>query len=336
MIPRIRPVRLDDLDSLVELSRATGFGLTTLPPDRDLLERRIIASLQAFEQRLKEPAGQAYLLVLESQGKVLGTTGLMSKTGGFAPFYSYEVIQEHFESRMLGISRDVQVLKLARIHNGPGEIGSLVLAREGRGQGHGGLLSRCRFLFMAEHPHLFERTIIAELRGVVDDRGNSPFWDAIGRQFFGLDYPQADYLVVKSKEFIEDLMPRYPIYVPLLPEAAREVIGKVHPHTRPALHMLEAEGFTRNGMIDIFEAGPTVSCELDRIRTVRESVRAEVVGIEDTPQLELPCLLGSTDLAFRACSGSLREEGPGRVRLPAAVAVALGVEPGNAVRYLPK
>lgn len=334
-IPFIRPVRLTDLDQLLVLSRSTGFGLTTLPPDRKLLERRVQASLQGFEQRLREPSGQSYLLVLERDGQVLGTSGMASKTGGFDPFYAYRLETEHFASKTLGISRDIPVLKLIMEHSGPGEIGSLLLAREGRGQGLGSLLSRARFLFMAEHPDLFEDLIIAELRGIVDDQGHAPFWEAIGAHFFGMDYAEADYLVVKSKKFIADLMPRHPIYVPLLPKAAQEVIGQVHPETRPALRLLEQEGFKPTGWVDIFEAGPAVACPRQEIRTVRDSRRARVTGIGSAPEASPVCLLANTAMDFRACQAPVELLAPDQVRLSAEVAAALGVAAGDLVRILP-
>lgn len=335
-IPFIRPVRLSDIDRLVELASCTGFGVSTLPPDRNLLERRIKASLQGFEQRLREPAGQSYLLVLERDGAVIGTTGMASKTGGFEPFYAYRVETEHLASKMLGVSRDVQILRLVTEHSGPGEIGSLSLARAARGQGWGALLSRSRFLFMAEHADLFEETIIAELRGIVDDQGHSPFWEAIGQHFFDVDYAQADYLVVKSKKFIADLMPRHPIYVPLLPKAAQDVIGQVHPDTRPALRMLENEGFKPTGWVDIFDAGPALSCAREEIRSVRGSIRAEVVGISTLTESRPDCLVGNTSMEFRACLAPVHAAGAGKVYLEPEAAQALQVSKGDFIRFLPQ
>ena len=68
---------------------------------------------------------------------------------------------------------------------------------------------------------------------MIDDKGRSAFWDAVGKHFFGIDLVKADYLSMVNKKFIADLMPRFPLYVPLLPPAAQAVIGQVHPETRP-------------------------------------------------------------------------------------------------------
>ena len=81
-----------------------------------------------------------------------------------------------------------------------------------------------------------------------------------------------DYLTgVGNKAFIAELMPKFPVYTCFLSEDARAVIGKVHTHTEPALNMLKSEGFSYQGYVDIFDAGPAVECETDKIRAVRES-----------------------------------------------------------------
>src|SRR6202012_5011720 len=117
----------------------------------------------------------------------------------------------------------------------------LFLAPAYRKDGNGRLLSMSRFLFMAEHPDYVDPTIIAEMRGVVDDQGHSPFWEAVGRHFFDIDFPTADYLSMVNKRFIADLMPKHPIYITLLPREAQAVIGKVHDQTEPAMAMLQQE-----------------------------------------------------------------------------------------------
>jgi arginine/ornithine N-succinyltransferase beta subunit len=53
------------------------------------------------------------------------------------------------------------------------------------------------------------------------------------------------------KTFIAELMPAYPIYVSLLPDDAREAIGQVHANTSPARAILEKEGFSWRGSVDI-------------------------------------------------------------------------------------
>ena len=72
-------------------------------------------------------------------------------------------------------------------------------------------------------------------------------------------------------------MPKYPIYVNLLSKEAQAVINQVHAKTLPALRLLEAEGFSRKGYVDIFDAGPTVEASINTIKSVQQSARYQVL-----------------------------------------------------------
>ena len=86
-----------------------------------------------------------------------------------------------------------------------------------RATGLGALLARSRYLFMKSHRARFGDRTLAELRGVMDEAGHAPFWDALAGKFFGMSFPEADeFNAVHGTKFIADLMPRSPIYVALL------------------------------------------------------------------------------------------------------------------------
>ena len=338
----LRPVRETDLEALFELSRLTTYGLTTLPSDEKILARRIRVSERTFARGTDGPeAGDAYLLVLEDDdGKLVGTSGIVPKVGGFEPFYAYRIETRVHESERLGIRKEIRALHLVAEHDGPCEIGSLFLAPEARRGGNGRLLSLARFLLIADRPAAFDPVVIAEMRGVIDESGHSHFWEALGRHFFDVDFPTADYLSIEDKRFIADLMPTHPIYIPLLSREAQAVIGRVHANTEPAIHLLEREGFRDSGMVDIFEAGPVVRCPRDEIRTVRESEVMRITGLTDTSPLDRPpddpsqeaWLVARRGAAtFRAGMGPLERTEAGAV-LPAALADRLEVKRGDEVR----
>jgi arginine N-succinyltransferase len=263
---------MDDLPRLMALARQATYGLTTLPPEEAVLARRIDASERAFAHPVSEPRGETYLFVLEDEvGVVQGVSGIVDKVGGYLPFFTYRRTSIRQVSERQDIEWHHDVLSLEEIHDGPTEIGSLFLAHGFRRRGAGRFLSIVRFLFMAAHPRLFEQTVIAEMRGVVDSSGNSPFWEALGRHFFGMDFPEADYCSMVDRSLVGDLMPRHPIYLDLLPPAAQAVVGEVHANTRPALELLLQEGFAPNGCVDLFDAGPVVACQRDRIGVVRRA-----------------------------------------------------------------
>ncbi len=118
-------------------------------------------------------------------------------------------------------------------------------------------------------------------------------------------------------------MPRLPIYINLLSKEAQEVIGKVHENTVPALKLLENEGFVCRDYVDIFDAGPTVECDMRNIESVRHSFRAKVKISEHSSSQDyllvntsfenfrgvvskrrLRSRIGDSDTGERCCSGS--------------------------------
>ncbi|MGD0389204.1 MAG: arginine N-succinyltransferase [Tepidisphaeraceae bacterium] len=331
----IRPVSLADLDPLEQLAQQAGAGLTTLPGDRDVLKRRILKSQRCIENIPDKPGGESYLLVMQDaeSSKIIGASGMVSKVGGFEPFYAYRVENQRLDSDLLMVHKEIPVLHLVHEHDGPAEVGSLFLSPDFRKKDYGRFLQLVRFLFMAEYPQAFEPVVVSELRGVIDADGRSAFWDAVGKHFFEIDFPRADYLSVVNKKFIAELMPTHPIYVPLLPAEAQRVIGKVHESSLPALKNLEAEGFTFNGMVDIFDAGGCVSCGRDDIRTVRRSRTGVVEKIVDDAIESPTFMIGSFSPAFRATIGALTAEGGDRVCVESRVASVLNVSIGSSIRY---
>jgi arginine N-succinyltransferase len=333
----IRPVSLADLDQLIGLAEQAGVGLTTLPKDRDLLRRRILKSHRSLDNIPERPGGESFLFVMQDaeSEKVIGASGVVTKVGGFEPFYAYRLENQPLDSEFLKVHKQIPVLHLVREHDGPAEVGSLFLSPDYRKKDYGRFLQLVRFLFIAEYPQAFEPLVVSELRGVIDSRGHSAFWDAVGKHFFGIDFPEADHLSVVNKKFIADLMPTHPIYVPLLPPEAQRVIGKVHESSIPAMKNLEAEGFRLSGMVDIFDAGACISCRRDEIRTVRQS-RTAVVEQIFSDKIESPTyMIGRFTPAFAATIGPIRTLDGNRIGVDSQTAAALNLSAGNSVRYAP-
>ena len=331
----IRTVKVEDLDPLFDLIGRSELGLTTLKISKDKLRSRIEDSVYAFAKSDVRPSGQPYVFVMEdlSVGKIVGTSAIYSKVGGFEPFYSYEIKTSVHESKELGIRKEVPTLHLQKDHDGPTEIGSLFLSPDYWGHGHGKLLSLSRFLFMAQFPERFENEIIAELRGVVDKNGKSPLWSALGSHFFQIEFPKAETLTSESKKFIADLMPSHPIYIPLLPEDAQQVIGQVHRNTRPARAMLLREGFEYRNVVDVFDGGPTVHASRDNVRAIRENVLATVKevcsqGVDGTQKIISNC-----ELDFRSCLGDVLLEND-QVIIDQVTALRLNLKAGDPIRIV--
>ncbi|MFO0922684.1 MAG: arginine N-succinyltransferase [Pirellulales bacterium] len=330
----VRSVTSQDIDQLWDLIAQATYGLTTLQISKDQLTDRVELAEFAFKRKTEKPAGEPYVFVMEdlTAGKLVGTSCIFSKVGGYEPFYGYRIHEEEIHCSILHATRHVSSLHLEKVHDGPTEIGSLFLLPEYRGQGRGRLLSLARFAFIAAHPRRFSHEVIAEMRGIVHEAGTSPCWDAIARHFFQMDFPQADSLSTISKSFIEELMPAYPIYTCLLPESAREVMGGVHPQTQPAMAMLEAEGFVRTNRIDIFDGGPKIHCLRDHIKAVQRCRPRLLVDVVDRIDAE-PVLLAHHREGFRAVIGPAipRDDG---ITITEKAALQLRAKKGEAVWWM--
>lgn len=335
----LRPIRESDLAGLQALARVTGGGLTTLPADNAFLAGRIEASIHAFRPNIRQPGGESYLFALEdlATSTLIGVSGIAARVGGFEPWYSYEIRPERHVHAPLGVERTIPTLHLRAEHRGSSEICSLFLQPDRRRGGTGRLLSLARFLFIAAQRARFTPTILAELRGFLDATGQSPFWEAVGRHFFQFDYYHADLLSgLGEKEFISDLMPRHPIYIPLLPPEVEAVIGRVHRETEPALALLRGEGFEVTNEVDIFDAGPILRANTGDVRTVRLTrsapLRSAAARWTDSPASHL---LANGGLDFRACLGGVLTHDDGSVSLTRETATALNLEPGETLWFAP-
>jgi arginine N-succinyltransferase len=333
----VRAVQRDDLDDLQNVATSLRGSMTSLPKDRDYLKKKIWASLRAFDPLVQSAGSDNYLFVLEDvkHGVLVGTSGILARIGGFDPFYSYCVRYESVRHDPLGILEEMPSLHLEKSYKGPSEVCSLLLRPDHCHAGLGRLLSLVRFVFMASFPSRFETTVIAELRGVVDEEGRSPFWEAVVRPFFKQDFQTADFWSgLGHKQFIEDLMPKYPIYIPLLPKAAQDVIGKVHPRATPAFRILQQEGFVKTSQVDIFDAGPLLRAPLRGIRTVNETRKSFVKGFRSQLGEKMTHIIARPSLEFRACLGEVEEDEDDGLFLPSYTEKLLGLAVGDLVHYV--
>lgn len=336
MMMIIRPIKMDDLEDIVTLASKTGAGLTTLPHNKAHLQTKIQDSLNAFDKIGGDLGDETYLFVLEesSTGKIVGISGIVAAVGTSKPFYTYKINTEVHYSQSTNIYKNLKFLTLTNDFTGAAEICTLFLSPDFRGSGNGQLLSKSRFLFMAQHPSRFGDDIVAEMRGVSDDEGHSPFWDNVGRHFFGMDFDVADKENGEgNSQFIAELVPHHPIYVDMLSKEAQATLGKVHPHTKPAEQMLEAEGLRNTGYIDIFDAGPTIVAPFNLVTSIKESEQL-VVEISDVKMQQTQnAMISNTEIkGFRACLAKLALPTNGKVIISSEIASSLMIKAGEKVR----
>lgn len=332
----VRPIKADDHAALRELARKPGPGFTSLQDNDEQVAAKMENALKAYDP--ETPKDEVlYLFVMEdtTTGEVVGVSGIESAVGLSDPWYNYRVGTLVHASRELKVYNQLNTLTITNDHTGYSELCTLFLAPEARHSKNGSLLSKSRFMFMAEFPQLFSEHLIAEMRGYSDENGISPFWEGLGRHFFSLDFSEADQLSSMDKVFIAELMPKNTIYTNLLPKEAQEAIGQTHDATTPARRLLENEGMRYTGYVDIFDGGPTLEARTNDIRAIQEShyVKVHVADIKPEGELYMVSSTGFDD--FRCCMTALTSVGKHVVTVTPDVAEALNITEGSTVRVVP-
>jgi arginine N-succinyltransferase len=338
----VRPARPDDVDGLFRLARAAGPGMTNLQPDRDLLAERLAASAAALRSPEARAGGPAIFFVVERLASergaggeaIVGTACIFPRIGMEWPFYSYRLTRQAQTHKALAKTVAHDVLILANDFDGQAEVGGLFVDAAVRGAAAGRLTARARYLFLAQHRDWFGRQVISDMRGYQDAQGESPVWEALGREFYDMDFVEADRMnAVVGNQFIADLSPKHPIYASLLPRAAREALGRPHDDGRRAMALLLEEGFRNEGYVDIFDGGPTLFANIDDLKAVRGSAVSEVAAVRPLEGPGTHLVGAGLGPGFRVARGGLALSADGRVDLDEGLAAALGVGVGDTVRH---
>jgi arginine N-succinyltransferase len=338
----MRPAQLSDLAEVQRMAANSPVGVTSLPDDSERLREKILASQASFAAEVSFNGEESYFFVLEDtdSGRLLGCSGIVASAGYSEPFYSFRNETFVHASRSLGIHNKVHVLSLCHDLTGNTLLSGFYLDPQLHDSLQAELTSRARLLFIACHAERFADALVVEIVGYSDEHNNSPFWDAIGRNFFDMSYAEAERISgLKSRTFLAELMPHYPIYVPLLPDAAQEAMGQMHPRSQAPFAILMREGFETDHYIDIFDGGPTLNARTSGIRSITQSrvVPVRVVEREehDPGNACRPYLLCNGQLQdFRALVAEL-EWIPGKpVNLPVQMAELLGSLDGTSIRLV--
>lgn len=327
----IRPITKQDRDKYVKCSSNATIGIRNLPKNLENLEETIFRSEQSFAKSITKPGKEEYYFVLEdlSTGRIAGTCGILASLN---PKHTCNFVITSLESKLThpAAIKKIPILQRSKRSMNASEVCSLYLEPSYRHSGLGRLLSLSRFLFIASHRKRFKPKILAEMRGYIDEKQNSPFWEAIGRHFCNLSFSELMGQIVENKIDIQNIMPHGPIYISLLPREAQEVIGKTHELTKPALNMLLNEGFVVTDEIDAFEAGPMLAANTAKIRTIKDSHLVRVEVVKDVGN-ENRHILANTRTDFRACYGELELKGNTGL-INDATAEALKVKNGQLIR----
>ncbi|RBP83219.1 arginine N-succinyltransferase [Marinomonas rhizomae] len=332
----VRPVDFADLPALERLAQQAGIGITNFPANRERLNDKIASSRRSFQTDVIQPGDESYLFVLvdTSNEQIVGCCGIDAMVGVDTPFYSYRIDEVVHASPQLQIHNRIPALFLCHDYSGTSRLIALVVDKAHQNSVAMSLLSRARLLFIARYPERFTKRLFAELRGESDKQGYSAFWDALGKHFFTMDFKKADYLSgVSNKNFIAELMPRYPIYVPTLPEAAQESIGVVHEDSGQSADILLDEGFEFRGYVDIFDAGPSIEARTESLHTIVNQKTDKALSLTETSKGAIHLISAGHLESFRVTAAPAEPQVAG-LAVEKTTQERLGITTGKRIQWV--
>ena len=304
----VGPLAPRDIPALLALAEVASPGVHTLPRTPATAQSAVERTASALRARPDAPGDEIYMFVLEDdEGRMLGTASIAATAGAKGTFFAFRDDVLHQGSRDLGVSHSVHALSLSSALTACSQLSGFYLNRlhadAADSSAEAALLSRARLLFAAGAPERFAERFFASMPGITDAEGRSPFWEALGRKFFNMDFLEAERLIegARNRTLIVELMPHYPVYVPLLPTQAQAALGQVHPQGMTAYSMLRAEGFGFEEYTDIFDGGPILQAHRSAVRSIADSLRCTVVAGIDEEAVRRPFLVSNgRDESFRA------------------------------------
>lgn len=333
----VRPVELADIPALEALAAGAMPGVHTLPKTREKIELAVERSLASFAAHVDMPSEESYMFALESSGEgIVGTASIFATAGTNGTYFAFrnDVVQQ--VSRDLNISHPVHALSLCSELTGFSQLSSFFVKNLSQAGPEAALLSRARLLFATVAPRRFSDRFFVSLAGISNDKGQSPFWDALGRKFFQMDFFDAERAIegARNRTLIVELMPHYPVYVPLLPGDAQAAMGQIHPEGEFPFKVLTEEGFQADEYIDIFDGGPILSAHRHGLRSVSNALPRTVgaAGAPANAQKHDYLVVPAREQDFRAAMAQCAAlENSDTIDLPQETMRSLGVAPGDRV-----
>ena len=267
----VRLVKSSDLQSVEDLIKNSGAGMTTMPKTSQEINKRLVWSERSQKKNTKKPNQDSYLFVLEDNGRIVGLSAIYTSVSKKKPSVFFEKSNLKLQSNSLNFTKDLDVLSLFLYKKPYTELGTLFLKPAYRGKGRGALLSFSRFIFMSAHQYRFDPTAFVEIRGFKNLKDESNFWNLFSKTFFNLDFFKVDEISYIDNHFVMESIPKFPFIIEHMPKKLQRVIGKPHPNAMPAYSLLIKQNFHPNGLVDVLDGGPCLEAKIKDIPLVKSA-----------------------------------------------------------------
>ncbi len=143
------------------------------------------------------------------------------------------------------------------------------------------LLLQCALLWLASGRERHRGPLIAELPGVRDAAGQSPFWQGLGAHFYAEDPLQAQRRFGQRwRSDVAALLPRHPVYTSFLPPAARAAIGQPGPEAQGWMAALVQAGLHFGHHVSLHDGGPVLEAHPDAMPGMLSARRRAVMRMD--------------------------------------------------------
>jgi len=299
-----------DRSRIKVLSQNIGFGMTSVKSDECLIQRKIKRSEQSIAGQIPW-RHRHYWFGLEclNTKQLVGWMGVSVQADDL---FFKKNIQNLDVSHMCGQTEhsekaEIIYLKQSSQLKDCHLLGSLFLLPQYRAQGLGTFLSYARFLFLAAQKKYFKQPVIAEMRGVSDAGGISPFFESLIGKKIDCSFEQLDhYRAYYGYAALKKILPKYPVRVDHLSCTAQRALGQVHPETRMAKKLLLKQNFQQTDYYDILDGGPVLRARISEIPKIQEAVWCRVETnfkqTDQTPQTKNNtngCFVSNGKIDFR-------------------------------------
>jgi len=243
-----------------------------------------VADLPALEALAPRPfaglpqATHEHLLVAQDLGsaRLLACARLRPAIGLALPRHWYHVGCTVHAAAELSLFHLQRTLLLGNDHTGASELCHLATAADGvplaDQAGALRLVLQGALLLIASRRAHYAPELIAELPGLRDGAGCSPFWQGLGRHFFSGDPAAAEQRLGETwLSHVAALLPRQAVYTSFLPEAAQAAIAQVHHDALVQREVLEACGLQYGHHVAIDDAGPVLQADVDTLASVTQA-----------------------------------------------------------------
>ncbi|MFN9744454.1 MAG: arginine N-succinyltransferase [Betaproteobacteria bacterium] len=272
-----------------------------------------------------------------ADGPPLAEARLSTTIGLEVPRFWFHVGCTVHASDSLGLFQRHRTLLLGNDHSGASEL----VLRPGADGATGGaalqLALQGALLLRAQRRARYAARMVAELPGLRDARGRSPFWDGLVRPFYGGE-PEATAQRHGSdwRAGVAALLPRQAVYTAFLGAEVQAAIARVPAAALPMRELLEHAGLHHAHHVAIDDGGPVLEAATDALPTVAGSrIWTLAEPADESAQGPAHWVLAAPEgEAARAARAPARYAAQHLVLTPAA-ALQLRVSAGDRVRAWP-